>query len=91
MNGLEIPNAPGTLRADALRELRVRLAQKESNVVELNRLVWRISKRENCERRLPYLDPTYGGVNADVVLLLKAPQADADPGNHSEQARGSSP
>ncbi|ANZ25171.1 hypothetical protein A4U64_11165 [Rhodococcus sp. WB1] len=58
---------------------RLEQAKQASSVLELNRLVWRISKREGYTDRLPYLDPTYGGVDADVILLLKAPQADADP------------
>ena len=75
----EIPASPRALQDQNLRELRVRQAQSAPNVVELNRLVWRISKRERCEGRLPYLDPTYGGVDAEIIILLKAPQADADP------------
>lgn len=74
-----MPASPRALHDQNLRELRVRQAKSAPNVVELNRLVWRISKREGCEGRLPYLDPTYGGVDAEIIILLKAPQADADP------------
>ena len=79
VSSTEIPASPRALRDKGLRERRVRAAKSARNVVELNRLVWRISRREGCEDQLPYLDPTYGGVDADVLILLKAPQADADP------------
>ncbi|WP_279100775.1 hypothetical protein [Gordonia bronchialis] len=75
----EIPEGPRALHDQELRELRVRQAQSAPHVIELNRLVWRIGKRERCEGRLPYLDPTYGGVDAEIIILLKAPQADANP------------
>ena len=75
----EIPASPRALHNQNLRKLRIRQAQSAPHIIELNRLVWRISKREGCEGRLPYLDPTYGGVNAGIIILLKAPQADADP------------
>ncbi|WP_172398719.1 hypothetical protein [Gordonia sp. i37] len=74
-----LPTSPRALRDPELRRRRVDEAKTVESVLELNRLVWRISRRERCEDRLPYLDPTYGGVNADVIVLLKAPQADADP------------
>ncbi|WP_156665389.1 uracil-DNA glycosylase family protein [Rhodococcus phenolicus] len=73
------PSSARALKDDALRLQRIQQAKVAPSVVELNRLVWRISEREKCTDRLPYLDPTYGGVDADVILLLKAPQADADP------------
>ena len=77
------PSAARALRASTLREERLRLAKTAPSVVEINRLIWRISRREDTDGRLqdrlPYLDPTYGGVDADVIVLLKAPQADADP------------
>lgn len=78
-----LPTEARALRDPALRDERVHLAKRDASVVELNRLIWRISRREDTggclQDRLPYLDPTYGGVDADVIVLLKAPQADADP------------
>ncbi|EME66619.1 MULTISPECIES: hypothetical protein [Rhodococcus] len=79
MSCLEIPSSPRALSDDTLRLARLEQAKKAPSVLELNRLIWRISNREESLDRLPYLDPTYGGVDADVILLLKAPQADADP------------
>lgn len=73
------PSSARALKDDVLRSQRFEHAKQAPSVVELNRLVWRISEREGHPGRLPYLDPTFGGVDADVILLLKAPQADADP------------
>ncbi|WP_232715211.1 uracil-DNA glycosylase family protein [Gordonia metallireducens] len=73
---LALPVSARALRVSTLRRERLRLAKSDPSVVELNRLIWRISRREDKEDRLLYLDPTYGGVDADVVVLLKAPQAD---------------
>ena len=64
----------------ALRAYRLEQAKRDPAVLEINRLVWRISKRENREGKLAYLDPTFGGIDAEVVLLLKAPQAGDDNG-----------
>ncbi|MGW0017590.1 hypothetical protein ACWDUD_04625 [Rhodococcus sp. NPDC003382] len=79
MSNPRYPSSARALKDDALRVQRIQQAKEAPSVVELNRLVWRISQREHRTDRLPYLDPTYGGVDADVILLLKAPQADADP------------
>jgi predicted nucleic acid-binding protein len=72
------PSSPRALNDGALRAYRLEQAKRDPAVLEINRLVWRISKRENREGKLAYLDPTFGGIDAEVVLLLKAPQADAD-------------
>lgn len=79
MSGFEIPSSPRALSDDTLRAARLEQAKKTPAVLELNRLIWRISNCEGAPDTLPYLDPTYGGVDAKVILLLKAPQADADP------------
>lgn len=64
---------------ETLRARRFQEAQTNRSVLQLNRLIWRISRDIGRPGDLPYLDPTFGGVDADVVLLLKAPQADAAP------------
>lgn len=80
MSDFEIPSSPRALSDDRLRAARLEQAKKTPAVLEINRLIWRISNWERKRDRLPYLDPTCGGVDAEVVLLLNAPQADADPG-----------
>ncbi|MFI6754143.1 hypothetical protein ACIBF4_03940 [Rhodococcus coprophilus] len=79
MNHPGVPTSSRGLKDSGLRLRRLEQAKQAPSVLELNRLIWKISKREDRTDRLPYLDPTYGGVDADVILLLKAPQADADP------------
>ncbi len=80
-----VPSSPRALSDPALRAQRTDQAKQAPSVLELNRLVWKISKSENTTDRLPYLDPTYGGVDADVIVLLKAPQADADPSRGTDR------
>lgn len=72
------PTSPRALCDPALREYRFEQALRDHSVAELNNLVLLISRDAGCEGELAYLDPTYGGVDAEVILLLKAPQADAD-------------
>ena len=48
------------------------------NVEPINRLVDEIGQVCGVAN-LPHLDPTFGGVNASVLFMLKAPEADANP------------
>lgn len=48
------------------------------NVEPINRLVDEIGQARRVSN-LPLLDPTFGGVNASVLFMLKAPEADANP------------
>lgn len=50
----------------------------DPHVAPINRLVDRIVEQEGCGR-LPYADPLSGGVDAEVLFVLRAPEADADP------------
>lgn len=49
------------------------------HVEPINRLVDTTCDVRRIEN-LPYLDPTFGGTEASLLLILKAPEADADPG-----------
>lgn len=48
------------------------------HIEPINRLVDQIGKDRGLTN-LPYLDPSFGGTDALVLLMLKAPEADADP------------
>lgn len=75
--GLKLPDRPRTMRDPAVREQRL-LCRMEPHVRPLNQLVDEI-ERERRVRNLPYIDPTFGGIHASVLLMLKAPEADANP------------
>lgn len=72
-----LPTAPRALASDVVRSRRARRI-REPHVEPINHLIDRIA-HETGNSRLPYLDPTFGGVEAELLYVLKAPEADADP------------
>lgn len=74
---MEIPGAPRALASERVRYERLSRSS-DPHVVPINQLVDRISVDRGAPN-LPLIDPTFGGVGASVLLVLKAPEADADP------------
>lgn len=74
---LSVPTVPRTMSQPRVREQRAN-SRYLPHVEPINRLVDRIAADRNV-RNLPYLDPTFGGTNARVLLVMKAPEADANP------------
>ncbi|WP_129978071.1 hypothetical protein [Rhodococcus sp. Q1] len=74
---VQIPRFPRAMRQPSVRADRAAHIYAP-HVEPINRLVDTISNERQVEN-LPYLDPTFGGTEASVLLMLKAPEADADP------------
>lgn len=75
---MPIPRFPRAMRDPAVRSARAADVYAP-HVAPINRLVDAIGLDLGVAN-LPYLDPTFGGIDASVLLMLKAPEADADPG-----------
>ncbi|MFC8045543.1 hypothetical protein [Nocardia sp. NPDC057353] len=57
---------------------RAQEARTAGHVKPLNDLIQRIESEQGVAN-LPMIDPTFGGVNATVLFVLKAPEGDATP------------
>ncbi|CAM3983195.1 uracil-DNA glycosylase [Tsukamurella ocularis] len=71
------PTTPRALGDPRVRRERAEHV-RDPHVAPINALVDRIAEREGCGA-LPYADPLSGGVDAEVLFVLRAPEADADP------------
>ncbi|BDE58651.1 hypothetical protein REA19_16670 [Prescottella equi] len=66
------------MRDDRLRAERASLARTARHVAPLNALVDQIGTEQGVQN-LPLIDPTFGGADATVLFVLKAPEGDATP------------
>ncbi|NDZ92857.1 hypothetical protein G3I13_19760 [Streptomyces sp. SID6673] len=76
LDAADIPRRGRALHNQQSRRVRFRHIW-DPHVEQVNSLVERIERRENA-RFMPRVDPLFGGVEAEVLILLKSPQADAD-------------
>ena len=79
-----LPPEPRALQDPTLRRARAEAAFTAPHVKPLNELVLEI-ETEQAATNLPLIDPTFGGTNARVLLMLKAPEGDATPRDHRAQ------
>ncbi|MFG3616647.1 uracil-DNA glycosylase family protein [Nocardia sp. NPDC047654] len=75
---MKIPDHPRALSERRIRRERAAAAIEMPHVRALNQLVDRIEADTRSEN-LPYIDPLFGGVAAELLFVLKAPEGDADP------------
>ncbi|MFF2026974.1 uracil-DNA glycosylase family protein [Rhodococcus koreensis] len=69
---------PRRLADNRLREQRAQRARSSKQVAPINALVDKIGVEQSVTN-MPLIDPTFGGINATVLFVLKAPEADANP------------
>ncbi|MBD8505066.1 uracil-DNA glycosylase [Hoyosella sp. G463] len=74
---MRIPSAPRTLESHAVRAERAARI-RDPHVEPINSLIDEIARAIGYPA-LPYIDPTFGGTQARALMVLKAPEADADP------------
>ncbi|MGK8511378.1 uracil-DNA glycosylase family protein [Nocardia asiatica] len=75
---MRIPAHPRALRERRIRRERAAAAIEMPHVRALNQLIDRIEADTGFEN-LPYIDPLFGGVAAELLFVLKAPEGDASP------------
>lgn len=71
------PDQPRALASTFARRRRKRFI-RDPHIAPISYLIDTIAEAENSPG-LPYNDPLFGGVNAEMLFVLKSPQADADP------------
>ncbi|MEU2124569.1 uracil-DNA glycosylase [Nocardia niwae] len=74
---MDVPDQPRALAQRRVRRERA-AALEMSHVRELNHLISRI-EADTGFANLPCIDPLFGGVAAEVLFVLKAPEGDANP------------
>ena len=74
---LAVPSEPRGL-SSPLARLRRKQHIRDPHIAPISYLVDTIAETENAPG-LPYNDPLFGGVNAEILFILKSPQADANP------------
>jgi transcription elongation GreA/GreB family factor/uracil-DNA glycosylase len=74
---LAVPREPRALSNSLTRQRRKRFI-RHPHIAPINHLIDMIAEAENAPG-LPYDDPLFGGVNAEMLFILKSPQADANP------------
>lgn len=74
---IPLPSAPRALASDGMRNKRAEFL-RSPHVAPINDLIDEIGRALGWNN-LPYIDPTFGGVHARALLVMKAPEADADP------------
>lgn len=72
---MDVPRSPRALASDDVRDERA-AAIRLPNVRPINDLIDEIGRDVGVEN-LAYNDPTFGGVDAEVLFVLKAPEGDA--------------
>jgi uracil-DNA glycosylase len=81
---MEVPDHPRALRERRIRRDRAAAAIELPHVRALNQLVDRIEADTGLDN-LPYIDPLFGGVAAELLFVLKAPEGDASPELHDRR------
>jgi hypothetical protein len=74
---MDVPDHPRALKQERIRRERA-AALGAPHVRELNQLIDRIGA-DTGFGNLPYIDPLFGGVAAELLFVLKAPEGDASP------------
>ena len=74
---LAVPAEPRGLSSPLARQRRKRHI-RDPHIAPISHLIDTIAEAENAPG-LPYNDPLFGGVNAQILFILKSPQADANP------------
>lgn len=81
---VELPRRARALEDPAVRTQRAAVADRAPHVRPLNGLVDEIGADLGVAN-LSYVDPLYGGIQAELLMILTAPKADADPGRRGRR------